>query len=934
MAQILSTFALLLATSVAIGSGDPVGISDEVDTDPGPGEVSIDGVRWESLRAIAEFEAPVVKAPGPWAADRQVQISRSAEGIRIGVTWELEAIEAGWVSGPLIGPATGMRVESVTWRGGDLGVTSTPAGEEVALQMPAKSRGELKLVVFVPADQLPGGVDGSIDLWLMPAVRGELRLAGAAAPEGRVAELVVSDGQARRMIEGRFWAGEASLSLHWVDAESAGDGSEGPLAVAQSAVGLTFGDGEARGRARVSWLLRRGQLDRVAIDTAGLGRDLEVVGPNVHEWVRNGDRIDIELKEPADGRIDVDLRWTQGLPDGAEAQLAAPRIIPQQAYRTESFMQIARDGELEVLPALAGWSAVASAELPEWASGYIEGTATATYRQDGQDAGASFELLRFVPLSGPPVMVDVAAYEIATTDEGRSLVHARYDVRNERASHLRVELPNGSRMLGVRVNGETVTPTRETSSTENGQGWRIPLVRSLESVKGSLSFPVEVIFIGEADSWEKKEARELQLPALDAPVAISRVQVYLPPNYENRVEMGEFQRVDDFSEGEGITYGLGVGASSEQVGRADELYREALSRWMENDFRRAQSSLDELSQLGASNMNIEGLQANLDLVQGRGEQDGKKSGGEGQSAVVSRRIKDQANMRAADDKIALHEKAREADELEAQGQYDKAEQKLAEAKELGDRLAMLEQTESQEQIVYNQALSSSSMRVADKKKRKVSRESEATKRGGKGDKDKDSVADFEDDDVEGEVLAPEGTVSPARARSSVSTESGAMAGPLGGEFAGPPLSPEPMPTPEEPAPISIRMDETKSMPIGNATSRDFTAVVEEEEMSFETQDLRAEPGHKKPARGGRGGQGKASKRADVSKQDEAPQPIEPVQDPNAALAAPVASASAVSVHVPAVGEAVLYQHMLLPEGKALTVHLEARRHKPSKRKSK
>ena len=34
----------------------------------------------------------------------------------------------------------------------------------------------------------------------------------------------------------------------------------------------------------------------------------------------------------------------------------------------------------------------------------------------------------------------------------------------------------------------------------------------------------------------------------------------------------------------------------------------------------------------------------------------------------------------------------------------------------------------------------------------------------------------------------------------------------------------------------------------------------------------------------------------------------------------------------AIGEAVLYQHMLLPEGEALTVHLEARRHKQSKRK--
>jgi hypothetical protein len=908
MAQLFSTVALILATSVALGPGDPVGIGDDSiatesdsDSEPGPRQVSIDGARWESLRAIAELEPPVVKPPGPWAADRQVRIERSIEGVRIRASWTLATIEAGWWAGPLIAPVTGMRVESVTWRGREIGVTQTPAGEDVAVQMAAKSRGALELVVFVPADQLPAGVDGNLDLSLMPAVRGELRLSGTA-PEGRVGELV-ADGQTRRMIDGRFWAGEAQLSLNWVDARTIEDQSEGPLAVAQSSVGLTFGDGEVRGRARVSWLVRRGQLERLSLDTVGLGPDLELAGPNVHAWVRNGDRIDIELKEPFDGRMDVDLRWTQGLSSGAEGQLAAPRIYPQQAYRTESFMQIARDGELEVVPKLAGWSSVASAELPEWASGYIEGTATATYRHDGEQSGASFELLRFVPLSGPPVLVDVAAYEVATTDEGRALVHARYDVRNESASHLGVSLPKGSRMLGVRMNGETVTPTRDTGSDDSSsEAWRIPLVRSLESVKGSLSFPVEVIFISEADDWAKKESRELQLPALDAPIAVSRVRVYLPPNYSNRVDVGDFQRVDDFSEGAGITYGLGVGTSSADVSRADELYREAQSRWMANDFQRAQSSLDELSSLGASNANIEGLQANLDLVQGRGETaDDDKEGG--QSAVVSRRIKDQANMRAADDKIALHERAREADELEAQGKYDEAERKLAEAKELGDRLALLEQTESQEQIVYNQSLSSKSARVADKKKRKVSRESEATK-SGKGGKIR--VLDFEDDQVDGERLLPEGA-----------SLGGNIHDPVDSSTAEPMPISEPQPPPEpEPEPEPEPVEEEES-PLADAAGERQMVV------RGRSEGKKRRPGNRK----------------DTVATAAPEKPAEPMQaaaapDPNAALAGPVATASAVSVHIPAVGEAVLYQHMLLPEGKALTVHLEARRHKPSKRKSK
>ncbi|MCA9697410.1 MAG: hypothetical protein KC431_07785, partial [Myxococcales bacterium] len=96
-------------------------------------------------------------------------------------------------AGPLIGPIAGMRVESATWRGVDIGITHTSAGEEVAVAMAARSRGVLELVTFIPAESLPGGVDGDLSLWLMPAVRGELRLNERPAPEGRVPELVADD---------------------------------------------------------------------------------------------------------------------------------------------------------------------------------------------------------------------------------------------------------------------------------------------------------------------------------------------------------------------------------------------------------------------------------------------------------------------------------------------------------------------------------------------------------------------------------------------------------------------------------------------------------------------------------------------------------------------------------------------------------------------
>lgn len=893
---------LLLATRLVLGPGG--------DAEPGERQVSLEFSRWEALRTLAEAEFDPPRAPGPYVATRDVTLARSDEGLRITATWRIDAIEGGLWSSVLIAfpgshpqspPLASLHIESVRFRGRDIGIVDTPAGPQTVLELADRSSGTLELVAFVPSDALPEP-SGPLALWLMPAVRGELRLRGFAAPEGQVAELVVASeaarpGQARRELEGSFWAGEAELLVQHVDASARSEGPEQPLALAQVAMGLTFGAGELRGRARASWLLRRGQLATVSLDTSGLGHDLELAGPNVLEWTRQGDRIDIVLKAAVDDRIDVDLHWTQSLSSEAEARVAAPRIAAGEAYRSESCLQIARDDDLELLPALAGWSTLASTELPEWASGYVQGSATASFRHERDDPGARFDVLRFVPVAGPPVMVDVAAYEIATTHEGRSLVQARYEVRNERASHLAIELPSDTRLLGASVDGEAVSPSRELGSAGTTT-WRVPLERSLESVAGSLSFPVEIIYLGEGPAWAKQEQRELELPALDAPVAVSRVTVHLPPNYRNRVDVGDHHRVAAFSEGEGITYGLGSAADPSTLAQADQLYRAAVDGWMANDFEGAQSSLDELARLGAANENIAGLQANLDLVQGRGEKNTEDSSG--QSAVVSRRIKDQAKTRASNERYELREKAEEAEALEAKGDYEQAEQKLAEAQAIGERLALLEQDESKEQVAYNQSLSSSSARVAQKKKQKAGRE----QAGWKSDEQRFSIdgkARNDDDRATVAVLDPAGT--PAKPNEPQVVD---------GLNVDATVTETTVTGTSTSAAISIDYESLTELPVATE-SRDFVSVVQV-----------------MPGVAGRGKRGRPGKQAKADKRGtKAPDamPTPPLADPNAALAGPIATAAAVTLHVPAIGETVTYQYMLQPEGKAPTVHLDARRHK-------
>ena len=98
------------------------------------------------------------------------------------------------------------------------------------------------------------------------------------------------------------------------------------------------------------------------------------------------------------------------------------------------------------------------------------------------------------------MVVDVAAYTIATSREGRALV--RRPLRaSQRAGGLAADpAADGLRIVGVRVAGATAVMARDRDGA-----WRVPLQRSVDTVSGLLSFPIEVALLGEAKPWDRRE---------------------------------------------------------------------------------------------------------------------------------------------------------------------------------------------------------------------------------------------------------------------------------------------------------------------------------------------------------------------------------------------------------------------------------------------
>lgn len=641
----------------------------------------LDGARWSSLQQDPE------RAPGPQVLDRKLQLKIVPGGIEIRGTWRVSTERPAWYANMLLA-AERVHIRSVRLGGKPARTWSTPDG--VLLVEYIERDAVLEIDAFVP-----GSADLGLELGLLGAPRGEVVLVGDGDP------LQVVDLEDRPVLRraGRFITGAGRLRVERRDPDTSGAG--GSLAVAHVGIGLTVGDGAVTGQARVRWEVRRGKLESVSVRVEDVGSDLQVEGANVADWKRNGETIEIQLRQPANSRVDLQLSWTAAVSKNAESTLQVPTIEPLNVFRTESALQLGRDGEVDVIPRTPKWTTIAAAQLPQWSRGLVQGMPTAAFQRPGADDGGTLDLIRYVTVPTPPMVIDVADVRVASSREGRFVMRARYEVFNERGAHLVFHPPAGAQLTGVTVAGRPVRPARD------GDAYRIPLPRSVETVDGLSIVPVVVGLRGEDVAWKRRARGDIALPTVDAPVAVLRATHVLAPGYFSRLETGESSVVEGFSRGEKVAYGLDDDIRASQ---ADQLYSDALDAWNNNEFEQARDKLGQLDEFGAANDSTQGLGSNLDLVLGSDDdstivsEDVVATGATittarpapppAPASRVVRRIKAQVRARSQKERKRFSGRKKKAKSLQEAGRYDEAEEEYRKALEEAKNLDRLEDAES------------------------------------------------------------------------------------------------------------------------------------------------------------------------------------------------------------------------------------------------
>ncbi len=681
-------------------------------------DVELSGERWRTLQSAGHRETPPVTPPRPALGRLRAALDVDGTGVGFVAAYDVWVPVPGWWHLPVV--SADVRLEALTFRGDPV-----PTSPRVV-------DGSVVAAFWVPGDgvlEVRGHLPGPV---VEPRALG-LPLAGGVVSVEGDAQVEVVGGVP--LGDRRFGIGDRALAV----APAPPRRDEGTLVFGEVAVGLTVGEEEVAGKAALRWRISRGSLARVAFALPGAPEDLEIEGPQVASWRRAGERVVVDLLGDEGALVQVAARWSERLPAGDEVTLAIPSPRLEGTFRGTTALQLARDGQLEVVPRteLPG---VAASALPDWARGLVEGASAGAYLGAADAVGdPAATVYRVVPAQGPPTLVDVAHHTVATTADGRVLMRSHLAVRNDRGDFLRFTPPPGLQVVATLVAGEPVRVSYDDGTL------LIPLARSVETVEGLLTFPIEVSLLGEREAWSGREARALPLPELGAEVAVSRATVFLPPRYRPRRPRSA-RIVEAFTEGQGISYGFATG--DVRAAKADALFRQAVAAWMKNDFDDARGYLDDLDVLGADNEDVGRLRSNLAYVMGEAEV---------ADVAQARRVKDLARARASKQVVEQRKVLEEAEQKEAEGDYAAAEEAYGRALSIG---GVLQQVAPDEDLEYARQAQELTDKLADVKKRARS----GSETPPEPIEEPEVVLSFEGGEVSGELLQPQSEMLSARAR--------------------------------------------------------------------------------------------------------------------------------------------------------------------------
>jgi hypothetical protein len=288
----------------------------------------------------------------------------------------------------------------------------------------------------------------------------------------------------------------------------------------------------------------------------------QVLGAMVADWEVKANELSVTFLEPVEQTARFVVTGETRSPREGQIDVPLLRLLNAERETGGVAVEVLGAGEIKDLKS-EGLESADATDLGEMVSNR-QSPSLAAFRFRTGDAkltrSLSLNVARYTPQAVLMANVSEARYQVLISSQGKTLVQARYAVRNNQRNFLKITLPPGATLWSASLAGKAVRPGQSPDGS-----LLLPLDKARAGEEAP-EFAVEVVYLTRGTAWNDKGQFKLALPALDLPVSRTGLLVYHPPLFKVTPEPGAF-RTEPYENpiSSALTptitgYGVGVGS--------------------------------------------------------------------------------------------------------------------------------------------------------------------------------------------------------------------------------------------------------------------------------------------------------------------------------------------------------------------------------------
>jgi hypothetical protein len=281
----------------------------------------------------------------------------------------------------------------------------------------------------------------------------------------------------------------------------------------------------------------------------------QVMGALVADWNAKGNELVVTFLEPVEHSARFVLTGEARLPRDGKIEVPLLRLIDPVRETGGVGVEVTGAGEIKDLKPRGLENADAS-DLGEIVSSRQSPSLSAfRFRVGGADMerALTVDVTRYTQQAVLMANIEEARYRVLASKDGKTLVEARYAVRNNQRNFVKITLPQGAVLWSASLAGKPIRP---------GQSPDGNLLLPLEKARGgeeAPAFALEVLYLTRAAAWGDRGKIALPLPAVDLPISRTGLVLFYPPLLKMTADPGSF-RTETYADPTSVALNGGGGA--------------------------------------------------------------------------------------------------------------------------------------------------------------------------------------------------------------------------------------------------------------------------------------------------------------------------------------------------------------------------------------